>query len=41
MNFKIFTECLVGSVKTNCMVMLILIGASFFSVTLGFLGIPK
>lgn len=41
MNFKVFTECLVGSVKTNCMVMLILIGASFFSVALGFIGLPK
>ncbi len=41
MNFRVFTECLVGSVKTNCMVMLILIGASFFSVALGFLGLPK
>ncbi|SBV97333.1 TRAP dicarboxylate transporter, DctM subunit [uncultured delta proteobacterium] len=41
MTFKIFTECLVGTVKTNCMVMLILIGASFFSVSLGFLGLPK
>ncbi|GHV51155.1 hypothetical protein FACS1894168_3160 [Deltaproteobacteria bacterium] len=41
MNFRIFTECLVGCVRTNCMVMLILIGASFFSVSLGFLGLPK
>jgi tripartite ATP-independent transporter DctM subunit len=41
MNFKVFTACLVGCVKTNCMVMLILIGASFFSVALGFLGLPK
>ena len=39
--FKVFTQCLVGTVKTNCMVMLILIGASFFSVALGFLGLPK
>ena len=41
LNFQVFTECLVGSVRTNCMVMLILIGASFFSVALGFLGLPK
>lgn len=41
LNFKVFTQCLVGTVKTNCMVMLILIGASFFSVALGFLGLPK
>jgi tripartite ATP-independent transporter DctM subunit len=41
LNARIFKECLVGCVKTNCMVMLILIGASFFSVALGFLGLPK
>ncbi|MDR0466379.1 MAG: TRAP transporter large permease subunit [Deltaproteobacteria bacterium] len=41
MNFKVVTECLIGCVKTNCMVMFILIGASFFSVALGFLGLPK
>lgn len=41
LTFKTFVDCLVGSVKTNCMVMLILIGASFFSVVLGFLGLPK
>jgi tripartite ATP-independent transporter DctM subunit len=38
---KLLFDCLVGAVRTNCMVMLILIGASFFSVTLGFLGLPK
>jgi tripartite ATP-independent transporter DctM subunit len=41
LNLKLLIECLVGAVRTNCMVMLILIGASFFSVTLGFLGLPK
>ncbi len=38
---KIFWDCVTGTVKTNCMIMLILIGASFFSVALGFLGLPK
>jgi tripartite ATP-independent transporter DctM subunit len=38
---KIFWTCVVGTVRTNCMIMLILIGASFFSVALGFLGLPK
>ncbi len=38
---RLFLECLMGAVKTNCMVMLILIGASFFSVALGFLNLPK
>jgi tripartite ATP-independent transporter DctM subunit len=41
LDMKVLTPCLVGTVKTNCMVMLILIGASFFSVALGFLGLPK
>lgn len=40
-NLKIFWNCVIGTVKTNCMIMLILIGASFFSVALGFLGLPK
>lgn len=37
----IFRDCVMGTVRTNCMIMLILIGASFFSVALGFLGLPK
>ena len=41
LNRKIFWECVKGTVRTNCMIMLILIGASFFSVALGFLGLPK
>ena len=41
LNGRILARCIMGSVKTNCMVMLILIGASFFSVTLGFLDLPK
>ncbi|MDR1741144.1 MAG: TRAP transporter large permease subunit [Synergistaceae bacterium] len=41
LTFRLFWECVMGAVRTNCMVMLILIGASFFSVTLGFLGLPK
>lgn len=41
LTLKLLIECVVGAVRTNCMVMLILIGASFFSVTLGFLGLPK
>ncbi len=41
LNWKIFWDCVKGTVRTNCMIMLILIGASFFSVALGFLGLPK
>lgn len=40
MNLKIFFECLKGAVKTNAMIMLIVVGAGFLSRTMGFLGIP-
>ncbi|UCD89071.1 MAG: TRAP transporter large permease subunit [Desulfobacterales bacterium] len=40
MNSKIMMECLMGAVKTNAMIMLIVIGASFLSRVMGFLGIP-
>jgi len=40
MTFKIMFECLVGAVKTNAMIMLIVVGASFLSRVMGFLGIP-
>jgi tripartite ATP-independent transporter DctM subunit len=40
MSFKTLFECLVGAVKTNAMIMLIVMGASFLSRTMGFLGIP-
>ncbi len=40
MNFKIMFECLLGAVKTNAMIMLIVVGAGFLSRVMGFLGIP-
>ena len=40
MNFTIMFECLVGAVKTNAMIMLIVVGAGFLSRVMGFLGIP-
>lgn len=40
MNLKIFNEALMGSVKTSCMIMLIVCGATYFSVAIGYLGIP-
>jgi C4-dicarboxylate transporter DctM subunit len=40
MNLKILLECLVGAVKTNAMIMLIVVGAGFLSRVMGFLGIP-
>jgi tripartite ATP-independent transporter DctM subunit len=33
-------ECLKGAVKTNAMIMIIVVGAGFLSRTMGFLGIP-
>jgi tripartite ATP-independent transporter DctM subunit len=40
MTRKIFFECLIGAVKTNAMIMLIVVGAGFLSRVMGFLGIP-
>ena len=40
MTLKILLECLKGAVKTNAMIMLIVMGAGFLSRTMGFLGIP-
>lgn len=38
---KIFQEALLGSVKMSSMIMLIVCGASFLSVAVGYLGIPS
>jgi len=40
MNHKILLKCLIGAVKTNAMIMLIVVGAGFLSRVMGFLGIP-
>ena len=40
MNFKILMECLVAAIKTNAMIMMIVVGAGFLSRVMGFLGIP-
>ena len=40
MNRSILFECLMGAVKTNAMIMLIVVGAGFLSRVMGFLGIP-
>ncbi len=37
---RVAFECLVGAVKTNAMIMLIVVGAGFLSRVMGFLGIP-
>ena len=38
---KVFTDALMGTVLTSCMIMLIVVGASFFSVAIGYIGIPR
>ncbi len=40
MNLKILFSCLIGAVKTNAMIMIIVVGAGFLSRVMGFLGIP-
>lgn len=40
MDLNIFIEAMMGSVKTSCMIMLIVCGATYFSVAIGYLGIP-
>lgn len=40
MTWSILMDCLMGAVKTNAMIMLIVVGASFLSRVMGFLGIP-
>ena len=41
LDWKVFREALMGSVKTSCMIMWIICGASFLSVGVGYLGIPS
>ena len=40
LTWRTFFQALVGAVKTNAMIMLIVIGAGFLSRVMGFLGIP-
>lgn len=40
MNLKILLDCLMGAVKTNAMIMIIVVGAGFLARVMGFLGIP-
>jgi C4-dicarboxylate transporter, DctM subunit len=41
MNRQAFLESLKGSIKTSCMIMLIVMGAGYLSVTIGYLGITR
>lgn len=40
LDVKVLADALMGSVKTSCMIMWIVCGASFLSVAVGYLGIP-
>jgi tripartite ATP-independent transporter DctM subunit len=40
LSLKVLFECLLGAVKTNAMIMLIVMGAGYLSRVMGFLGIP-
>lgn len=41
MNWQVFRASLMGSVKTTAMIMLIVLGASYLSVVVGYLGITR
>jgi C4-dicarboxylate transporter, DctM subunit len=41
MNWEIFKNSILGAVKTSCMIMLIVMGASYLSVVVGYLGITR
>jgi len=41
LNWKAFKTALMGSVKTSCMIMAIVCGASFLSVAIGYLGLTR
>jgi tripartite ATP-independent transporter DctM subunit len=41
MTWEVFRESLLGAIKTSCMIMLIVIGASYLSVVVGYLGITR
>jgi len=41
LDFTSFKESLLGAVKSSCMIGLILVGAHFLTISMGFLGIPR
>jgi tripartite ATP-independent transporter DctM subunit len=41
LNWEVFTASLMGAIKTSCMIMLIVMGASYLSVVVGYLGITR
>ncbi len=41
LQWNVFKEAMMGSIKTGCMIMFIIASASFISVVVGYLGIPR
>jgi tripartite ATP-independent transporter DctM subunit len=41
LTWRTFTESLMGAMRVSCMIMFILAGAKFLSMTMGFTGIPR
>ncbi|MCF7934746.1 MAG: TRAP transporter large permease subunit [Synergistales bacterium] len=41
LTFDVFRQALMGAVKTSCMIMWIVCGAAFLSVSVGYLGLPR
>ena len=41
LNLETFKESLLGATRTSCMIALILMGASFLSLSMGFTGLPR
>ncbi len=41
LNFKTFRDSLLGATRTSCMIALILMGAAFLSLAMGFTGLPR
>ena len=41
LNWKTLAESLMGATRTSCMIAFILMGASFLSLSMGFIGLPR
>ncbi|RLA06805.1 MAG: C4-dicarboxylate ABC transporter permease [Gammaproteobacteria bacterium] len=41
LSFKVFVDSLLSATKTSCMIIFIIAGASFLSLSMGFTGIPR
>ena len=41
LNWSTFTESVIGATRTSCMILFIINGAAFLSVSMGFTGVPR